>query len=64
MPTNTFTGQKASGTTEAQTRIEGPIPEFDKYHEYTGYDYYRCCACGAEAIRRRELELTNCEEGH
>ena len=37
-------------------RIEGPLPEFDKFDRYTGYDYYRCRRCGAEAMRRLDLE--------
>jgi hypothetical protein len=37
-------------------RIRGPIPEFDAYGEWTGKEYYRCRACGAEAMRKRDLE--------
>ena len=33
-----------------QRRIEGPIPEYDKYDRYTGYDYFRCRVCGAESM--------------
>jgi len=39
-----------------QRRIEGPIPEYDKYDRYTGYDYFRCRVCGAESMRRIDLE--------
>lgn len=37
-------------------RIDGPIPEFDKFDRYTGCDYYRCRNCGREAMRRVDLE--------
>ena len=37
-------------------RIEGPIRELNKFDEFTGYDYYRCRNCGAEAMRRLDLE--------
>jgi hypothetical protein len=37
-------------------RIEGPFPEFDKYGNYTGEDYYRCSACGGEAMREQDLD--------
>lgn len=37
-------------------RIDGPIAEYDQYDRYTGYDYYRCRACGTEAMRRIDLE--------
>jgi len=30
--------------------------EFDQYDQYTGYDYYRCRRCGAESLRRIDLE--------
>ena len=42
-------------------RIDGPIPEFDKYGRYTGYDYFRCTHCGAEAMRTAYLQEC-CEE--
>jgi hypothetical protein len=45
--------QKGSATAD---RIDGPIPEIDKFDRYTGYDYYRCRRCGAEAMRRIDLE--------
>lgn len=41
---------------DSRDRIEGPIPEFDKYGDYTGYTYVRCRDCGAEAMRRRDLD--------
>lgn len=41
---------------DSDERIEGPFPEFNKYGNYSGEDYYRCSACGAEAIRRKDLE--------
>jgi hypothetical protein len=37
-------------------RVEGPFPEFDKRGNYTGADYYRCSACGAEAMREQDLD--------
>lgn len=40
---------------EAGRRIEGPIQEFDKYDEPTGAEYYRCSACGIEAMRKQDL---------
>lgn len=36
-------------------RIEGPIQEFDKDDQPTGFSYYRCSACGREAMRRQDL---------
>jgi len=42
-------------------RIEGPFPEFNKYGNYTGEDYYRCGGCGTEAMR--EKDLSDCCEG-
>lgn len=40
-----------------ETRIEGPIWEFDKADRPTGDTYYRCRTCGRESIRR---DLTDC----
>ncbi|QLD87435.1 hypothetical protein HWV23_10510 [Natronomonas halophila] len=37
-------------------QIRGPIPEFDAYGEWTGEEYYRCRGCGAEAMRKRDLD--------
>lgn len=36
-------------------RIAGPLAEFDKHGRPTGAEYYRCRACGAEAMRRQDL---------
>jgi hypothetical protein len=36
-------------------RIEGPLPEFNKYGNYTGENYDRCGDCSAEGICRKEL---------
>ena len=36
-------------------RIDGPIAEFDRDGEATGHDYYRCTACGREAMYRADL---------
>jgi len=40
----------------ADRRIAGPIPEFDRFDQYTGHDYFRCTLCGAESLRRIDLE--------
>lgn len=40
----------------ATNRIRGPIPEFDAYDAWTGEEFYRCRACGAEAMRKRDLD--------
>ncbi|UXF51013.1 MAG: hypothetical protein HQRvContig04_10 [Haloquadratum phage sp.] len=45
-------GDKSSPTTR---RIEGPIPEYNRFDEYTGVTYYRCRNCGAEALDRAAL---------
>jgi hypothetical protein len=57
-------GLQTSGTTDEsddEARIEGPISEFDKYGDYTGYDYFRCTGCGVEAMRRRDLRDGGCK---
>lgn len=41
---------------DATRRIAGPIPEYNKYDEYTGVTYFRCTHCGAESLRRIDLE--------
>jgi len=41
---------------EDADRVEGPFPEFNKYGNYTGHEYYRCGDCGTEAMRRCDLE--------
>jgi hypothetical protein len=58
MSTKDSAGLQRSGTTDEPTdepRIDGPIPEFDKHGDYTGYEYFRCTECGVEAMRRRDL---------
>jgi hypothetical protein len=45
---------KDPGTTER--RIAGPIPEYNRFGEYTGTTYFRCTNCGAESLRRIDLE--------
>ncbi len=60
----TSAGLQISGTTAesaAEPRIEGPIPEFNKYGDYTGYDFFRCTGCGVEAMRRRDLRDGECK---
>jgi hypothetical protein len=39
----------------SERRIAGPIPEYNKFGEYTGYTYFRCRNCGAEALNRIDL---------
>jgi len=46
-------GHKSPRTTR---RIDGPIPEYNRHGDYTGVTYYRCTACGAESLRRIDLE--------
>lgn len=48
-------GDDAELIDEDDDRLEGPLPEFNKYGNYTGEDYYRCGDCGAEAMRRTDL---------
>jgi hypothetical protein len=45
-------GEKAPRT---ERRIAGPIREYNRYDQYTGYTYYRCRECEAEALRREDL---------
>jgi len=40
----------------SERRIAGPLMEFDRFDQYTGYDYFRCTRCGAESLRRIDLE--------
>ena len=51
-------GDKSSPPTR---RIEGPIPEYNRFGEYTGTEYYRCRDCGAESLRR--IDLQGCCDG-
>lgn len=37
-------------------RIDGPIPEQDKFDRRTGYSYYECTACGRQAMRPSDLD--------
>ena len=39
-------------------RIEGPLPEYNRFDEFTGVTYFRCRSCGAEALEREHL--TDC----
>ncbi|WPH59260.1 hypothetical protein AFNJKBDN_CDS0043 [Halorubrum virus V_ICIS4] len=45
-------GEKAPRT---ERRIAGPIPEYNRWDEYTGTTYYRCKRCGAESLRKVDL---------
>jgi hypothetical protein len=38
------------------SRIEGPLQELDKYGNPTGESYFRCRACGREAMRDKDLK--------
>lgn len=49
-------GGSVESEKQPHARITGPHPEFDKYGQYTGSDYWRCTGCGAEAIRRSDLD--------
>jgi hypothetical protein len=40
---------------EDSQRVEGPIPEYDKFGEPTGAMYFRCTGCGREAMREKDL---------
>jgi len=50
---------KQSGTDDGRkcidTRLRGPIPEHNRFGEYTGVTYWRCTDCGAEALNRVDL---------
>lgn len=46
---------KTSERTLDRRRIEGPIPEIDKFGQTTGVTYYRCSTCGTEAMQRNDL---------
>ena len=39
-----------------ERRIEGPIPEHNRFGEFTGVTYFRCRRCGAEALGRIYLQ--------
>ena len=54
MATNDAAGHKPPATDGR--RIDGPIPEYNQYSEYTGTTYYRCTRRGAESLRRIDLE--------
>lgn len=52
------------GATDESTdkpAIEGPIPEYDRYGDHTGHNYFRCTGCGVEAMRRRDLRDGGCK---
>jgi len=51
----------ADGGQQTDARLTGPHPEFDKYGNYTGSDYWKCSGCGAEGIRRSDLDKC-CED--
>jgi hypothetical protein len=40
--------------------ISGPHWEFDRYGNCTGVTYYRCEACGTEALQRTDLLAQSC----
>ena len=39
----------------SERRIAGPIPEYNKFGEYTGVTYYRCRNCEADSLSRADL---------
>jgi len=45
----------------SERRIEGPIPEHNRFGEFTGTTYFRCRDCGAESLRR--IDLAGCCDG-
>ena len=64
MSIKTSTGLENSGTaaeTDDEPSIKGPIPEFDRFGDYTGHEYFRCTGCGVEAMRRRDLRDGGCK---
>ncbi len=50
--------ESVRGPSQAPTsgRIEGPLQELDKHGNPTGESYFRCRACGREAMRKKDLE--------
>ena len=55
MTTDEPARDKSSGT---ERRIAGPLPEYNRFDEYTGVTYFRCSVCQAEALEREHL--TDC----
>ena len=53
MSTYATPGDKHLGS---DRRIEGPIPEYDQRDRFTGVTFFRCGACGAEALAREHLQ--------
>ena len=51
------TGLKSPVPTQ---RLAGPIDEYDEYDRLTGYTYFRCRHCGAEALK--QIHLKECCE--
>ena len=49
-------GTESAEQVNDERRLVGPLQEVDKHGRSTGASYYRCRACGAEAMRRRDLE--------
>jgi hypothetical protein len=50
------TSSSQPAESETASRIEGPLQEFDKHGEPTGMTYFRCTACGQEAMRECDLD--------
>lgn len=46
---------ESSDSAGSEQLITGPHTEYDKYGSPTGYTYYRCTACGREALQRCDL---------
>lgn len=58
---STDRGHESEHAPADTTGIEGPFWERDPYGGYTGVTYYRCRACGVEALRRVDLRDHRCE---
>jgi hypothetical protein len=49
------TSSAHSDDSDTSSRIDGPLQEFDKHDNPTGMTYFRCTACGREAMRASDL---------
>lgn len=47
---------KGSSLKPNSDHIDGPLQEVDKHGDQTGETYFRCRACGREAMRKKDLE--------
>jgi len=53
-------GCEVSKTTDVW---EGPFPEYDKYGQPTGAEYYRCRDCGREVLEGIDREHVSHRDG-